>query len=112
VGGAQTDGVPQECDDFPNQAAAQERHVLEGKGHVRTRVPKPSDQQKISTNAIYYTRGLVRQLINRRVSVATRYYHHDAIGSVVGLTDSTGALTDTYSYEAFGNVRARTGTNT
>jgi len=34
------------------------------------------------------------------------------MGSVVGLTDSTGALTDTYSYTAFGEVRARTGTNT
>jgi len=31
---------------------------------------------------------------------------------VVGLTDNTGALTDTYSYTAFGEVRARTGTNT
>lgn len=38
------------------------------------------------------------------------YYHHDAIGSVVGLTDSTSALTD--SYTAFGEVRGRTGTNT
>ena len=30
----------------------------------------------------------------------------------MGLTDSTGALTDTFSYTAFGEVRARTGTNT
>jgi RHS repeat-associated protein len=71
-------------------------------------------QQKTGTTATtYYTRGLGGQLINRRGGGdPLRYYHHDAIGSVVGLTDSTGALTDTYSYDAFGNVRARTGTNT
>jgi hypothetical protein len=45
------------------------------------------------------------------VASAASYYHLDAIGSVVGLTDSTGVLTDTYSYEVFGNVGARTGTN-
>jgi RHS repeat-associated protein len=71
-------------------------------------------QQKTGTTATtYYTRGLGGQLINRRGGGnPLRYYHHDAIGSVVGLTHSTGALTDTYSYTAFGEVRARTGTNT
>ena len=37
-----------------------------------------------------------------------RYYHHDAIGSVVGLADSMNTLTDTYT--AFGEIM-RTGTN-
>jgi RHS repeat-associated protein len=70
-------------------------------------------QQKVGTATTYYTRGLGGQLINRRAGGdPLRYYHHDAIGSVMGLSDSTGALTDAYSYEAFGNVRARTGTNT
>jgi len=32
-------------------------------------------------------------------------YHSDSTGTVVGLTDSTGALTNTYSYTAFGEVR-------
>ena len=41
-----------------------------------------------------------------------RYYHHDAIGSVVALTNNNAALTDTYSYTAFGEVRERTGTST
>jgi large repetitive protein len=31
---------------------------------------------------------------------------------VVGLTDNTGALSDIYSYDAFGNVRARTSITT
>lgn len=37
--------------------------------------------------------------------------HYDAIGSVVGLAGGT-KLTDSYSYEAFGNQRARTATST
>ena len=43
---------------------------------------------------------------------AASYYHNDAIGSVVRLTNSNAALTDTYSYTAFGEVRERSGTNT
>jgi RHS repeat-associated protein len=37
-------------------------------------------------------------------------YCHDAIGSVVALTGGT-KLYDSYAYDAFGNSRARTGTN-
>lgn len=68
-------------------------------------------QQKTGTATTYYTRGLGGQLVNRRGGGdPLRYYHHDATGSVVALSDSTGALTDTYSYTAFGEVRGRTGT--
>ncbi|MDQ3658452.1 MAG: hypothetical protein M3338_02095 [Actinomycetota bacterium] len=38
------------------------------------------------------------------------YYHYDQVGSVVGLTGGT-KLTDSYSYEAFGSVRTRSGTS-
>ncbi len=62
---------------------------------------------------IHYARGLGQQLVNRRVGTgAPTYYHHDAIGSVVGLSGPTGSLTDTYAYEAFGNVVDRTGRST
>ena len=68
--------------------------------------------QKTGTATTYYTRGLGGQLINRRSrNTSPSYYHHDAIGSVVGLTDSTGALTDAYAYTAFGEMRSRTGTS-
>jgi RHS repeat-associated protein len=35
-----------------------------------------------------------------------RYYQTDALGSVIALTDETGAVMTTYSYDAFGNVTA------
>jgi len=41
----------------------------------------------------------------------TEYCHHyDAVGSTTMLTDDTGAVTDTFQYDAWGNVVARTGT--
>jgi RHS repeat-associated protein len=40
----------------------------------------------------------------------TVYYVHDGHGSVRALTDQTGAVTDTYDYDAFGNLIHQTGT--
>lgn len=37
------------------------------------------------------------------------YYVHDGLGSVTALTDDTGAVTDTYSYDVFGALRSSTG---
>ncbi len=38
------------------------------------------------------------------------YLSYDGLGSVSDLTDGTGAVTDTFVYDAFGAVTARTGT--
>jgi len=35
---------------------------------------------------------------------ATHYYHFDGLGSVIGLSDSSGNLTEEYSYDIFGNI--------
>ena len=40
----------------------------------------------------------------------TSYYHFDGLGSTRLLTDGTGSVTDTYAYDAFGNLIAKTGT--
>jgi RHS repeat-associated protein len=40
---------------------------------------------------------------------STRFYHADALGSVRALTDEAGAVTDTYTYTAFGELLAHTG---
>lgn len=48
-----------------------------------------------------------RQLINGQREVS--FYGYDGHGSVRYLTDSAGAVTDTYSYDAFGVLLARTG---
>jgi RHS repeat-associated protein len=34
----------------------------------------------------------------------TSYYHADGLGSVASLTDATGAVANTYSYDSFGNT--------
>ena len=40
-----------------------------------------------------------------------RYYVFDALGSVLALTDETGAVTDTYSYDEYGEAISSTGTS-
>lgn len=42
---------------------------------------------------------------------AQQYFLTDGLGSTTGLTNGTGAVTDTYQYDVFGAVRARTGTS-
>jgi YD repeat-containing protein len=43
-------------------------------------------------------------------SFEVRYHAYDGHGSVRQLTDSTGVVTDTYTYDAFGNLIQHTGT--
>jgi RHS repeat-associated protein len=59
-----------------------------------------------------YTYG--NDLISQRQLIAgnwqTSWYQYDGHGSVRGLTNAAGSLTDTYTYDAFGVLIARTGT--
>jgi RHS repeat-associated protein len=57
---------------------------------------------------VSYTYG--NELISQKRSSVINYYLTDGIGSVRLLTDSKGAITDTYTYDAFGNVINKTGT--
>ena len=43
-------------------------------------------------------------------STTTDYYEADGLNSITSLTDSTGALAQTYTYDSFGNTVATTGT--
>ena len=43
---------------------------------------------------------------------AAYYYHVDGLGSITELTNSTGAIAQTYKYDAFGNILSQTGTTT
>ncbi len=56
--------------------------------------------------------ALIAAVSNPGVAPTYLYYHFDALGSTRLLTDGTGAVTDTYSYDAWGNVTAHTGTIT
>ena len=55
----------------------------------------------------YYTRGA--EIISQERNGAISYYLTDGHGSVRQLTDSTGAVTDTYVYDAWGNLISSTG---
>jgi RHS repeat-associated protein len=39
------------------------------------------------------------------------YFTYDGLGSTTGLTDDTGAATDTHSYDVFGAIRSQTGSS-
>ncbi len=57
----------------------------------------------------YYTRGI--ELISRETSGEIRYYQYDPNGSVRLLTDASGDVSDTYTYDAFGSLIFQTGTS-
>jgi RHS repeat-associated protein len=57
-----------------------------------------------------YTYG--SDLISQNRSGTSSYYLYDALGSVKALSDSTGAVTDTYNYTAFGKDLNHVGTTT
>ncbi|HXB62439.1 MAG TPA: RHS repeat-associated core domain-containing protein [Acidobacteriaceae bacterium] len=59
-----------------------------------------------------YTYGLQRISQNQFVSGTwtPSFYGYDGMGSVRQLTSTAGAVTDTYSYDAFGNLLSSTGT--
>jgi RHS repeat-associated protein len=48
-------------------------------------------------------------LLSRTTNGTTHYYLYDGMGSVRGLTDSTGSLTDAYTYDAYGLLLDKTG---
>ncbi|MCU7860669.1 MAG: hypothetical protein KZQ86_12760 [Candidatus Thiodiazotropha sp. (ex Lucinoma kastoroae)] len=49
-------------------------------------------------------------LISQSRNGESSFYHYDGLGSTRSLTDSQGNLTDSYDYEAFGEVLSQTGT--
>ncbi len=60
-----------------------------------------------NTEKCYYTRGV--ELISQERDGKKSYYVYDGHGSVVGLANESGVVTDTYSYDAFGNLLKSTG---
>ena len=48
-------------------------------------------------------------LISQTRGTTTSYYHYDGLGSTRALTNSMGEITDTYSYDAFGNILEKSG---
>jgi RHS repeat-associated protein len=56
-----------------------------------------------------YTSGEVDEWLSQQRGGVTTFYHADALGSVIGLSDLSGNLAATYAYDPFGNSRGETG---
>jgi RHS repeat-associated protein len=59
-----------------------------------------------------YTQGGIDEPFAESRAMAASYYEQDFIGSVTSLTNGTGALANTYTYDSFGKLTASTGTLT
>jgi RHS repeat-associated protein len=69
------------------------------------------DELQGGTVARTYSYGLERISEHQSINgtVTTSFYGYDGHGSVRQLTSSTGAVTDSYDYDAFGNIVNQTG---
>lgn len=65
-----------------------------------------------SEGQTFYTRDNAGLLTEERTSSGNYYYLFDGLDSVVGLTDASGNLVATYSYDPYGQVASSTGTVT
>ena len=84
-------------------------------------VPDPSTHRRGAGRAVvvgveetvedltHYIREPNGALIARVTDDDWKLYHFDALGSTVALTDDSGDVTDTYGYDAWGNVVSQTG---
>jgi len=62
--------------------------------------------------ARYAQSGLLDEPLAMLRGGATTYYNADGLGSVTSLTDTTGGLAETYTYDSFGNVTGTAGSLT
>ncbi len=59
-----------------------------------------------------YDGDLFGNLLSRRDNASVRwYYHHDGLGSTSALTNSTGSVVATMLHDAWGNIRASSGSS-
>lgn len=70
--------------------------------------PEGLASQRTGAAGTYFTRDPKGTPISERTATGSYYYLSDALGSVVGLVDNTGARTNTYNYDPYGNSRAKT----
>ena len=75
--------------------------------HNPTRYAQVAEEIVNGAVAAQYTYGVMRISQNRAATVS--YYGYDGGGSVRQLLNTAGVVTDTYAYDAFGSIVARTG---
>ncbi|MCP4841740.1 MAG: RHS repeat-associated core domain-containing protein, partial [Halieaceae bacterium] len=74
--------------------------------HDNAQVIRETDSTSLINIDYLYGDDLIRQ---SQSATGDRYYLYDGLGSTRLLSDGTGAVTDTYDYEAFGSVLNQTG---
>lgn len=82
-------------------------YLIDGSGSHTQILEEYDDAGNVLTN---YTYGL--DLISQTTGGQTQYFHQDGQLNTRLLTDTTGVVTDTYVYDAFGTQIDRTGTST
>ncbi len=63
-----------------------------------------NQKDEIITVYIYCGRQLMAKVVNH---TGVFFYHYDAMGNTMAITDSKGALAAAYDYEPYGKIRAR-----
>ncbi len=81
--------------------SGQDRWITEGSGSFQHNV-LGLGRRTVGTSIDAFTRDDEGTLVSRRNGTARQYYLFDALGSVTGLTDSTGAVSQRYDYEPYG----------
>ena len=66
--------------------------------------------QSSSGSPVYYTTTPDGEVLSERLYTGTYYYLHDGLGSVVGLTNSSGSVVNSYAYDPYGNTTSSSGT--
>lgn len=62
-----------------------------------------------TSGTTHYTRDPRGQLISEKTPSGRYYYIADGQGSITGVTNSTGALVDTYAYDPYGQTTSASG---
>jgi RHS repeat-associated protein len=75
-------------------------------------VPAVLEENRPGGVVVRYYRTPDGALIARRNGSDWRYYHYDELGSTRLLTDGSGNVTDTYSYDPWGNTISHVGSTT
>lgn len=65
-----------------------------------------------ATTTFYLHGPGLDELLSSTTGGVSRYYHQDALGSIVAITGSDGATLASYAYEPFGSLRAQSGSLT
>jgi len=70
-----------------------------------------TDGADATTNLITLEPATYGNVISDRTSGTSRFYHFDALGSTRNLSNADGNVTDTWLYDAWGNILSHAGTS-